>query len=90
MCYRYSKNPKMHTLLDLHGNIPAFLHVSDGKLHDVHALDRIDCYRYSKNPQIRHLKIPQVWVDRRHSDPWGCGCCDWRISWRYRSCITTA
>jgi len=33
---------KMHTLLDLHGNIPAFLHVSDGKLHDVHALDRID------------------------------------------------
>jgi hypothetical protein len=32
---------KMHTLLDLHGNIPAFMHVSDGKLHDVHALDRI-------------------------------------------------
>jgi len=32
---------KMHTLLDLHGNIPAFIHVSDGKLHDVHALDRI-------------------------------------------------
>ena len=33
---------KMHTLLDLHGNIPAFIHVSDGKLHDVHALDRIE------------------------------------------------
>jgi hypothetical protein len=33
---------KMHTLLDLHGNIPAFIHVSDGKLHDVHALDRVD------------------------------------------------
>jgi len=33
---------KMHTLLDLHGNIPAFLHISDGKLHDVHALDRIE------------------------------------------------
>ena len=32
---------KMHTLLDLHGNIPAFLHISDGKLHDVHVLDRI-------------------------------------------------
>ena len=31
----------MHTLLDLHGNIPAFIHISDGKLHDVHALDRI-------------------------------------------------
>ena len=33
---------KMHTLLDLHGNIPAFIHVSDGKMHDVHALDRIE------------------------------------------------
>jgi hypothetical protein len=32
---------KMHTLLDLHGNIPAFIHISDGKRHDVHALDRI-------------------------------------------------
>ena len=29
----------MHTLLDLRGNIPTFIHVSDGKLHDVHALD---------------------------------------------------
>ncbi len=32
---------KMHTLLDLHGNIPAFIHVSDGKMHDVNMLDRI-------------------------------------------------
>lgn len=30
---------KMHTLLDLRGNIPSFLHISDGKLHDVNALD---------------------------------------------------
>ncbi len=30
---------KMHTLLDLRGNIPSFIHVSDGKLHDVRALD---------------------------------------------------
>src|ERR1700746_3387795 len=30
---------KMHTLLDLRGHIPSFIHVSDGKLHDVHALD---------------------------------------------------
>lgn len=30
---------KMHTLLDLRGNIPNFIHVSNGKLHDVHALD---------------------------------------------------
>ena len=32
---------KMHTLLDLRGNIPSFIHISDGKLHDVHALDMI-------------------------------------------------
>ena len=30
---------KMHTLLDLRGNIPAFIHVSDGKLGDVKILD---------------------------------------------------
>ena|SRR5215831_2603395 len=30
---------KMHTLLDLRGNIPSFIHISDGKLHDVHTLD---------------------------------------------------
>ena len=32
---------KMHTLLDLRGNIPSFIHISNGKLHDVHALDRL-------------------------------------------------
>jgi hypothetical protein len=30
---------KLHTLLDLRGSIPAFIHISDGKLHDVNALD---------------------------------------------------
>jgi len=30
---------KMHTLLDLRGPIPSFIHVSDGKLHDVNVLD---------------------------------------------------
>lgn len=30
---------KLHTLLDLRGNIPAFLYISDGKLHDVNVLD---------------------------------------------------
>ena len=32
---------KLHTLLDLHGNIPAFIRISDGKLHDVNVLDDI-------------------------------------------------
>jgi hypothetical protein len=30
---------KMHTLLDLRGVIPSFIHISDGKLHDVNILD---------------------------------------------------
>ncbi|MEQ1814340.1 MAG: IS4 family transposase, partial [Candidatus Nitrotoga sp.] len=30
---------KMHTLLDLHGNIPTFIHISSGKMHEVNVLD---------------------------------------------------
>jgi transposase len=30
---------KLHTLLNLRGNIPEFIHISDGKTHDVNALD---------------------------------------------------
>jgi hypothetical protein len=30
---------KLHTLLDLRGSIPAFIHISDGKMHDVRVLD---------------------------------------------------
>lgn len=32
---------KMHTLLDLRGAIPAFIHISDGKMHDVKILDML-------------------------------------------------
>jgi hypothetical protein len=32
---------KMHTLLDLHGNIPTFIRVTNGKVHDVNILDEI-------------------------------------------------
>ena len=32
---------KMHTLLDLRGSIPSFIHISGGKVHDVHALDML-------------------------------------------------
>ena len=32
---------KMHTLLDLRGNIPSFIHISDGKMHDVNILDQL-------------------------------------------------
>ena len=41
---RFRKNKaavKMHTLLDLHGNIPTFIAITDGKVHDVNVLDEI-------------------------------------------------
>ena len=38
--FRQSKAAiKLHTLLDLKGSIPTFIHISDGKLHDVNVLD---------------------------------------------------
>ena len=33
---------KAHTLLDLRGNIPAWLFITDGNVHDVNALDELD------------------------------------------------
>jgi hypothetical protein len=32
---------KMHTLLDLRGNIPSFIRITDGKVHDVNILDEL-------------------------------------------------
>jgi transposase len=32
---------KLHTLLDLRGNIPCFVHISQGKMHDVNVLDQL-------------------------------------------------
>ena len=32
---------KLHTLLDLRGSIPSFIHISDGKWHDVNILDHL-------------------------------------------------
>src|SRR6201984_2695558 len=38
---KYKAAVKMHTLLDLHGNIPTFISITDGKVHDVNILDEI-------------------------------------------------
>ncbi len=38
---RHKAAVKMHTLLDLHGNIPTFISITDGKVHDVNILDEI-------------------------------------------------
>lgn len=32
---------KLHTLIDLHGNIPTFVYITDGLVHDVNALDYV-------------------------------------------------
>ncbi|MFZ5994504.1 MAG: IS4 family transposase [Thermodesulfobacteriota bacterium] len=38
--FRKSKGAvKLHTLLDLRGSIPTFIHISDGNLHEVNTLD---------------------------------------------------
>lgn len=40
---KYSRGAvKMHTLLDLRGSIPTFIHITDGRYHDVNALDEIE------------------------------------------------
>lgn len=45
---------KMHTLLDLRGNIPTFIHISDGKLHDVNALDLLELEPGASYTSYRH------------------------------------
>jgi hypothetical protein len=32
---------RLHTLLDLHGSIPSFIHITDGKTHEVNVLDEL-------------------------------------------------
>ncbi len=58
---------KMHTLLDLRGNIPSFIHVSDGKLHDVHALDLCCSRRRARSTS---------WIAAMSISP-GSMCCIW-------------
>ena len=38
---------KMHTMIDLHGNIPVFIDITEGKVHDVNTLDLIDFEPYA-------------------------------------------
>ena len=40
--FRQTKSAiKLHTLLDLRGNIPTFIHISEGKIHEVNILDEL-------------------------------------------------
>ena len=43
---KYSRGAiKMHTLLDLRGSIPTFIHITDGRCHDSNVLDLLDIIR---------------------------------------------
>jgi hypothetical protein len=65
---------KMHTLLDLRGNIPSFIHVSDGKLHDVHALD--PRFREGRLCCSRRRARSTSWIGAMSISP-GSMCCTW-------------
>ena len=38
---KYKAALKLHTLIDLRGSIPCFIHITDGKVHDVNVLDQL-------------------------------------------------
>jgi hypothetical protein len=48
---------KLHTLLDLRGNIPTFIHISDGKVHEVNHL-RIKAFFGTSENAVRS----QIWI----------------------------
>jgi hypothetical protein len=43
---------KRHTLLDLRGSIPSFVHISDGKMHDSKILAILCKQEYAPTPQL--------------------------------------
>src|SRR5215831_5421944 len=65
---------KLHTLLDLRGNIPTFIHISDGKVHEVNILDQLLpepgrlLHHGSWLPRFRApLSLPRGWQFLRDS-----------------------
>jgi hypothetical protein len=52
---------KLHTLLDWRGNIPAFIHISDGKTHEVNVLDML-CFEAGALPREILLRCKAAMV----------------------------
>ena len=52
---------KLHTLLDLRGNIPSFIFISDGKMHDVNILDQLVPEAAPSMSWIAAISISNVW-----------------------------
>jgi hypothetical protein len=69
---------KLHTLLDLRSAIPAFLHVSDGKLHEVKVFDAGGRKLLCHGPRLRRLpalvRDPSGWRFLRHPRHAADGC----------------
>jgi hypothetical protein len=66
---------KMHTLLDLHGNIPMFISITDGKVHDVRRDSAGGWGLLHHGPRLRGFPAPfylhaQRSVLRRTRDGW--------------------
>ena len=68
---------KMHTLLDLHGNIPTFIRITDGKVHDVNILDEIMPEAGAFYVMDRGYIDFEVSVRRFHLDQWWLGAERW-------------
>src|SRR5580704_2072449 len=52
---------KLHTLLDLRGNIPSFIFISDGKMHDVRILDHLVPEPGASMSWIEAMSISHAW-----------------------------
>src|SRR5208337_1900540 len=65
---------KMHTLLDLRGPIPSFIHVSVGKMSDARALDMLAPEVGSIYVMDRgYVDFRRLWGAARLSETSGCG-----------------
>ena len=59
---------KLHTLIDLRGNIPCFIHVSTGTMHDVRALDHLPLEPAAFYVMDRgYIDYARLYVFQKHS-----------------------
>ena len=53
---------KMHTLLDLRGSIPSFIHITHGKYHDSNVLDIMDISPWAIYVMDKHTLILGLYI----------------------------
>jgi hypothetical protein len=57
---------KVHTLIDLHGNIPVFVRITDGKVHDVNILDQLSVTIFERTPILQALQLQDNGENHRY------------------------